>query len=63
MAWPFISSGRPTTAASATLGWATSADSISAEPRRWPLTLMTSSTRPMSQKSPSASQRAPSPVK
>jgi len=34
---------------SATLGWATRADSTSMVPRRWPLTLMTSSTRPMSQ--------------
>src|ERR1035437_9666674 len=50
MACPFNSSGRPTTAASATLGWATRADSTSMVPRRWPLTLITSSTRPMSQK-------------
>ena len=39
----------PTTAASATFGWATSATSISAVPMRWPETLMTSSTRPVIQ--------------
>ena len=36
-------------AASATLGWETSADSTSAVPSRWPDTLMTSSTRPVIQ--------------
>ena len=40
----------PTTAASATLEWATRADSISAVPRRCPLTLITSSSRPIIQK-------------
>jgi hypothetical protein len=49
-AWPLSSSGRPTTAASATARCATSALSISAVPRRWPATFTTSSTRPMSQK-------------
>ena len=49
-AWPFRSSGRPTTAASATLGWETSALSTSIVPSRWPATFMTSSTRPMIQK-------------
>src|SRR5574337_1283789 len=46
MACPLISSGRPTTAASATLSWATSADSTSIVLRRCPETLSTSSTRP-----------------
>ena len=41
--------GMPTTAASATLGWATRALSISAVPMRWPETLSTSSTRPVIQ--------------
>ena len=49
MAWPFNSSGRPTTAASATLSCDTRALSTSMVPRRWPPTLMTSSTRPMIQ--------------
>ena len=40
----------PTTAASVTLGWLTSALSTSIVERRWPLTLMTSSTRPRIQK-------------
>ena len=44
---PVRSSGRPTTAASATIGLATSADSISIVPRRWPDTFSTSSMRPM----------------
>ena len=48
---PVRSSGRPTTAASATNAvLATSADSISMVPRRWPDTLITSSTRPITQK-------------
>jgi acetyl-CoA synthetase len=47
---PVMSSGRPTTAASATCGFATSADSISIVPRRWPETFSTSSMRPMIQK-------------
>jgi hypothetical protein len=38
-------------------------DSTSIVPRRWPLTLITSSTRPMIQKYPSSSRRAPSPAK
>ena len=49
-AWPFISSGLPTTAASATVGCDTSALSTSIVPSRWPETLITSSTRPMIQK-------------
>ncbi len=48
---PVSSSGRPTTAASATsLLFATSADSISIVPRRWPETLSTSSMRPTMRK-------------
>src|SRR5207244_3344250 len=43
IAWPFSSSGRPTTAASATAGWLTSALSTSIVPRRWPATFTTSS--------------------
>jgi hypothetical protein len=44
---PVRSSGRPTTAASATSAvFATSADSISIVPERWPETLSTSSMRP-----------------
>ena len=47
MASPVVSSGRPTTAASATRSvMATRADSISIVPMRWPLTLSTSSMRP-----------------
>ena len=48
MAWPFRSSDAPTTAASATAGWSTMADSTSAVEMRWPDTFMTSSTRPSS---------------
>ena len=48
-ACPFSSSGLPTTAASATRGWLTSALSISIVESRWPATLSTSSTRPMIQ--------------
>jgi hypothetical protein len=45
---PVVSSGRPTTAASATRSViATSADSISIVPMRWPLTFSTSSMRPV----------------
>ncbi len=44
---PVRSSGRPTTAASATSGFDTSADSISIVPIRWPDTFRTSSMRPM----------------
>ena len=47
---PVMSSGRPTTAASATCGFETSADSISIVPRRWPETFSTSSMRPMMRK-------------
>jgi len=53
----------PTTAASATALWSTSADSTSIVEMRWPETFITSSTRPSSQKSPSESMRAPSPAK
>jgi len=48
-ACPLSSSGRPTTAASATAGWLTSALSTSMVPRRWPETFTTSSMRPMIQ--------------
>ncbi len=44
---PVVSSGRPTTAASATSACDTSADSISIVPSRWPDTFSTSSIRPM----------------
>ncbi len=45
---PVVSSGRPTTAASATNSvQLTSADSISIVPMRWPDTLSTSSMRPV----------------
>jgi len=47
IASPVMSSGRPTTAASATSGLETSADSISIVPMRWPETFSTSSIRPM----------------
>ena len=40
----------PTTAASATAGWDTSADSTSVVEIRWPDTFITSSTRPSTQK-------------
>ena len=49
-ACPFNSSGRPTTAASATDGWLTNALSTSAVPMRCPATLSTSSIRPTIQK-------------
>ncbi len=45
-AWPLSSCARPTTAASATAGWSTSALSTSIVPIRCPATLSTSSTRP-----------------
>src|SRR4051794_18551750 len=45
--WPVSSSCCPMTAASATLPWETMADSISAVDMRWPDTLSTSSTRPI----------------
>ena len=63
MAWPVVSSVAPTTAASATFGWETSADSTSVVEMLWPETSMTSSTRPSSQMSPSSSFLAPSPAK
>jgi hypothetical protein len=44
-----MSCGKPTTAASATFACETSALSTSAVPMRWPLTLITSSTRPVIQ--------------
>ena len=62
-AWPVSSSLAPTTAASATFGCDTSADSISVVESRWPDTFITSSTRPSSQMSPSSSSLAPSPAK
>ena len=49
-AWPLSSSGRPTTAASATAGCETSALSTSAVPIRCPETLRTSSIRPTTQR-------------
>ena len=61
--WPVVSSAAPTTAASATAGWETRADSISAVESRWPEMFITSSTRPSSQMSPSSSFLAPSPAK
>ena len=63
MACPVVGSVAPTTAASATLGCETSADSISVVDIRWPDTFITSSTRPSSQMSPSSSFLAPSPAK
>ena len=48
--WPVSSSAWPITAASATFGCETIADSTSAVESRWPETLITSSTRPMTQK-------------
>ena len=48
IAWPVVASAAPTTAASATAGWDTSADSTSVVEMRWPDTFMTSSTRPSS---------------
>ena len=50
MAWPVRSSARPTTAASATAGWSTRADSTSSVEIRCPEMFITSSTRPRSQK-------------
>ena len=63
IAWPVSASFRAATAASATSWWSTSALSTSIVEMRWPETFITSSTRPSSQKSPSASIRAPSPAK
>ena len=50
IAWPVTSSFAPTTAASATVGCDTSDDSTSVVEMRWPLTFITSSTRPSNQK-------------
>ena len=63
MACPVSSSCWPITAASATLGCETMADSTSAVDSRWPDTFTTSSTRPTTQTYPSASLRAASPTK
>ena len=63
MPWPVVSSVAPTTAASATPEWPTSADSTSAVEIRCPDTFITSSMRPSSQMLPSESTRAPSPAK
>ena len=60
---PFTSSTTGTTAASATSGTVRHADSSSLVPRRWPATLMTSSTRPRMRKYPSGACVAPSPAK
>ena len=50
IAWPVCSSLWPITAASATFGWETIADSTSAVESRWPETLITSSIRPSTQR-------------
>ena len=63
IACPVSGSFLPTTAASATLWWSTSADSTSIVLIRCADTFITSSTRPRSQKYPSSSRRAPSPAK
>ena len=63
IAWPVTGSSRPMTADSATFGCETSADSTSVVEMRWPEIFITSSTRPISQKYPSLSRRAPSPAK
>ena len=63
MPCPVVASDAPTTAASATVGWLTSADSTSVVEMRCPETFMTSSTRPSSQIAPSSSYLAPSPAK
>ena len=55
MAWPVVSSVAPTTAASATPEWPTSADSTSAVEIRCPDTFITSSMRPSTQMAPSRS--------
>ena len=47
--WPVVRSVRPITAASATMVFPTSACSTSAVEMLWPLTSITSSTRPSSQ--------------
>ncbi len=63
IACPVVGSVAPTTAASATDGWLTSADSTSVVEMLWPDTSITSSTRPSSQMCPSSSFFAPSPAK
>ncbi len=63
IACPVVASVAPTTAASATAGCDTSADSTSVVEIRCPDTFMTSSTRPSSHRSPSSSFLAPSPAK
>ena len=63
MPWPVIASVAPTTAASATDGWETRADSTSVVEIRCPDTFITSSTRPNSHSAPSVSYFAPSPAK
>jgi hypothetical protein len=64
MACPMVGSDAPITAASATVGWLTRADSTSAVEMRWPDTFITSSTRPSSHNAPSSSSYlAPSPAK
>lgn len=45
--WPLMGSAVPITAHSATSGWAATSPSMLPVDRRWPATLMTSSTRPM----------------
>ena len=55
IACPVVSSVAPTTAASATPEWPTSADSTSAVEIRCPDTFITSSTRPSNQMAPSRS--------
>ena len=55
--------GGGATAASATAGWPTSADSTSEVEIRWPDTFITSSTRPRTHSAPSESHLAPSPAK
>mmetsp|Transcript_1779 Transcript_1779/g.3367 ORF Transcript_1779/g.3367 Transcript_1779/m.3367 type:complete len:204 (-) Transcript_1779:593-1204(-) len=63
IAWNLISSGIPTTAASATPSQPTKVLSSSMVPMRWPATLRTSSTRPSTIRYPSSSTAAPSPAK
>ena len=63
IACPVVGSAAPTTAASATFGCDTSADSTSVVQMRWPEMFMTSSTRPSSHSTWSSSHFAPSPAK
>src|SRR5882757_2093010 len=63
MPCPVVGSDAPTTAASATVGCETSADSTSVVEMLWPDTSMMSSTRPSIQMEPSSSYLAPSPAK